>query len=79
MTIYQVAFPREGNIPSIKQCGWCDAPAIDEIILEPDRYKYVEGKDGKKIKVLRRRAIIAGVCEVHKKNLQLKSHGKSKS
>jgi hypothetical protein len=42
----------------------------NEIILEPDRYKFVDGKDGKKIKVLRKKAIKAKVCAYHLKTLK---------
>jgi hypothetical protein len=58
-------------------CAWCGEPSVDEIILEPDRYKFVDGQDGKKIKVLRKKAIKVKVCAYHLKNLKMKRNGNS--
>jgi hypothetical protein len=57
-----------GDGPRI--CAWCGEPSVDEIEIEPNRYKFVEREDGSRIKVLRKKAIVAKVCAFHRKNLK---------
>lgn len=51
-------------------CAWCGKPSVSDIVLEPNRYKFVEREDGSKIRVLRKKAIIAKVCAFHLNNLK---------
>jgi len=54
------------NTPQVhRTCDWCGAPAIGEITLEPERYRYIV-KGTKRVKILGKRAIMAGVCGEHK-------------
>lgn len=71
----QTSLPPEsmGEAPDI--CAWCGKPSANELVLEPDRFKYVHGKEGKKVKVLRKRAIVVKVCKFHWQNLQRVKNG----
>jgi hypothetical protein len=66
----QTTLPKEQESDGPQICAWCGEPSVDNIILEPDRYKFVDGENGKKIKVLRKKAIMAKVCAYHLKNLK---------
>lgn len=65
----QEAFIVNDRYEAPKVCGWCGDPAVDVVVLEPDRFRW-EVKLGKRIKVLRKRAIVAGVCEGHRNILE---------
>lgn len=55
-------------------CAWCGEPSVAEIELEPNRYKFVDGSDphGPKVRILRKKAIVAKVCAYHLNNLKRK-------
>ena len=59
---------------SLTNCDWCGEPSVALLTIQPDRYTYKNGKDGKKIKILRKRAITAEVCAHHLKTLELKKN-----
>lgn len=42
-------------------CRWCNAPAKEQIVLEPERYRYITYA-GERVKEMSKRAITAGVC-----------------
>lgn len=61
----QEAIPVDDTIEPPRICGWCNAPAVDEVILEPERFRYRK-YHGETIKELAKAAITAGVCQKHK-------------
>lgn len=68
----QTSLPPEvpGKTPDI--CAWCGEPSIGQITIQPDKYKWTKpDEDGKRIRYLTKRAIIAKVCGYHYTNLKL--------
>jgi hypothetical protein len=70
----QTTLPKEKELESPNRCAWCGEPSVDVIELEPARYKQtkqVDPETGKHVRVMRKGAIVAKVCDYHLKNLKL--------
>lgn len=53
------------NSPQVdKFCRWCGAPAKEQLVLEPERYRRIDGR-----KELAKYAVTAGVCTDCKKHM----------
>lgn len=61
----QEQIPVENDYVPQQVCGWCPNPAIDEVMLEKPQHTMAKRK-GKLIKVVKKHAIMAGVCQNHK-------------
>lgn len=71
----QTELPKEIELEGPNVCAWCGEPATDIIEIQPARFKQtkqVDPETGKHVRVMRKRAILAKVCEHHRKTLKLK-------
>lgn len=55
---------------SQSKCEWCGQPASTTLELEPAVWGQEASPSGKKIKIMRKRAIVAAVCPEHYSNLE---------
>lgn len=69
--VQQTSLPKEKEKDSPNICAWCGSPSTSVIVLEPDRYGY-EDRLGKKVRVLRKRAITAKACSTCVKRLKFR-------
>lgn len=69
----QTSLPSEIPEDAPRICAWCGEPSTGYITLEPARYKFSKQVDenGKRIRYLTKRAIVAQACSYHLKNLKL--------
>lgn len=72
----QTELPKEVELEGPNICAWCGAPSDGGYVeIEPARYKQTKQVDpttGKRVRVMRKRAIVAKVCEYHRKNLKMR-------
>lgn len=70
----QTELPPEVPLPSPNVCAWCGEPSVDEIVIIPARFKQTKQVDpttGKRVRVMRKRAITAKVCKKHRDSLYI--------
>lgn len=71
----QTELPKEIELEGPNICAWCGKPSDGGYIeIEPARYKQTKQVDpttGKRVRVMRKQAIVAKVCEYHRKNIKL--------
>lgn len=58
------------NITGESRCEWCGARATATIELEPAVWGMDKTPTGKRIKIMRRRALVAAVCSDHNSSLE---------
>jgi len=74
----QTSLPPETEVKTPATCAWCGKPSIGQIELEPARYSFGKpDENGKKLRFLRKRAIVAQVCSYHHKHLVLTDDAKT--
>lgn len=61
----QEQIPVEDKLNPPRQCGWCERPAVGEVVLEKARYR-MDVKGGQKVRVITKAPLTAGVCRRHK-------------
>ena len=66
----QEQIPVEDVEPDRSICAWCGEPASTTLELEPVSYTHRKGPDGKKVKLVKKHAIVRPVCLRHYKTLQ---------
>jgi hypothetical protein len=71
----QTELPKEVELEGPNICAWCGEPSDGGYIeLEPARFrqtKQVDSATGKHVRVMRKQAIVAKVCEFHRKSLKM--------
>jgi hypothetical protein len=72
---FQTSLPPEIPEGAPRICAWCGAPSVGFITLEPARYSMTKparyDENGKRLRDLKKRAIVAQVCGHHYKTLKL--------
>jgi hypothetical protein len=71
----QTELPKEVELEGPNICAWCGEPSDGGYIeIQPARYKQTRQVDpvtGKHIRVMRKQAVVAKVCQFHRQNLKM--------
>jgi hypothetical protein len=71
----QTELPKEVELEGPNICAWCGEPSDGGYVeLEPARYKQTKQVDpvtGKRVRIMRKQAVVAKVCAFHRRNLKM--------
>jgi hypothetical protein len=71
----QTELPKEVELEGPNVCAWCGEPSDGGYIeIRPARYKQIKQVDpvtGKRVRIMRKQAVVAKVCAFHRRNLKM--------